>query len=66
MVVPGRGLEDVRDKFLGVSIIEGKPGTLDLNHDAVSKERGKSTSVVVLVVSSILTIAFALKLFGAF
>jgi succinate dehydrogenase / fumarate reductase cytochrome b subunit len=37
-----------------------------MNHDAVSKERGKSTSVVVLVVSSILTIAFALKLFGAF
>ena len=40
--------------------------TMDMNHDAVSKERGKSTSVVVLVVSSILTIAFALKLFGAF
>ena len=40
--------------------------TMDLNHDAVTKERGKSTSVVVLVVSSLLTIAVALKLFGAF
>ncbi|ACC73476.1 succinate dehydrogenase, cytochrome b556 subunit [Paraburkholderia phymatum] len=39
---------------------------MDMNHDAVSKERGKRTSVVVLAVSSILTIAFALKLFGAF
>jgi succinate dehydrogenase / fumarate reductase cytochrome b subunit len=39
---------------------------MDTNHDAVTKERGKRTSVVVLVVSSILTIAFALKLFGAF
>ncbi len=40
--------------------------TMDLNHDAVTKERGKSTSVVVLAVSSLLTIAVALKLFGAF
>ncbi|CAN0626600.1 succinate dehydrogenase / fumarate reductase, cytochrome b subunit [Burkholderia multivorans] len=40
--------------------------TMDLNHDAVTKERGKSTSVVVLIVSSLLTIAVALKLFGAF
>ncbi|AOK49473.1 MULTISPECIES: succinate dehydrogenase, cytochrome b556 subunit [Burkholderia] len=39
---------------------------MDMNHDAVSKERGKKTSVVVLAVSSILTIAVALKLFGAF
>ncbi|KXU88321.1 succinate dehydrogenase, cytochrome b556 subunit [Paraburkholderia sp. BR13439] len=39
---------------------------MDTNHDAVSKEKGKSTSVVVLVVSSLLTIAFAAKLFGAF
>ncbi|MDQ7982401.1 succinate dehydrogenase, cytochrome b556 subunit [Paraburkholderia sp. SARCC-3016] len=39
---------------------------MDTNHNAVSKEKGKSTSVVVLVVSSVLTIAFALKLFGAF
>jgi succinate dehydrogenase / fumarate reductase cytochrome b subunit len=39
---------------------------MDTNHNKVSKESGKSTSVVVLVVSSILTIAFALKLFGAF
>jgi succinate dehydrogenase / fumarate reductase cytochrome b subunit len=35
-------------------------------HRAVTKEAGKQTSVVVLVVSSILTLAFALKLFGAF
>ena len=39
---------------------------MDTNHDAVSKEKGKSTSIVVLVVSSLLTIAFAAKLFGAF
>jgi succinate dehydrogenase / fumarate reductase, cytochrome b subunit len=39
---------------------------MDTNHNAVTKEKGKSTSVVVIVVSSILTIAFALKLFGAF
>ncbi|RKP47401.1 succinate dehydrogenase, cytochrome b556 subunit [Trinickia fusca] len=39
---------------------------MDTNHNAVSKESGKRTSVVVLVVSSILTLAFALKLFGAF
>ena len=39
---------------------------MDTNHNAVTKEKGKSTSIVVLVVSSILTLAFALKLFGAF
>ena len=39
---------------------------MDTNHSAVTKEKGKQTSIVVLVVSSILTIAFALKLFGAF
>jgi succinate dehydrogenase / fumarate reductase cytochrome b subunit len=39
---------------------------MDTNHRAVSKEKGRQSSVVVLVVSSILTIAFALKLFGAF
>lgn len=39
---------------------------MDTNHEAVSKENGKRTSIVVLVVSSVLTIAFALKLFGAF
>ncbi|CAN7654335.1 succinate dehydrogenase, cytochrome b556 subunit [Trinickia sp. LjRoot230] len=38
---------------------------MDLHH-AVSKEGGKQTSIVVLAVSSILTLAFALKLFGAF
>src|SRR5579864_2332575 len=35
-------------------------------HRAVTKEGGKQTSIVVLVVSSVLTLAFALKLFGAF
>ncbi|MGN6317264.1 succinate dehydrogenase, cytochrome b556 subunit [Trinickia sp.] len=39
---------------------------MDTNHDSVNKESGKRTSIVVFVVSSILTIAFALKLFGAF
>ncbi|NML31541.1 succinate dehydrogenase, cytochrome b556 subunit [Paraburkholderia antibiotica] len=39
---------------------------MDTNHDAVTKEKGKSTSIVVIVVSSLLTIAFAAKLFGAF
>jgi len=39
---------------------------MDTNHDAVSKEGGKRTSVIVLVVSSALTIDLALKLFGAF
>ncbi|SEB20429.1 MAG: succinate dehydrogenase, cytochrome b556 subunit [Paraburkholderia sp.] len=38
---------------------------MDMHH-AVSKEGGKQTSIVVLVVSSLLTIVFALKLFGAF
>jgi succinate dehydrogenase / fumarate reductase cytochrome b subunit len=39
---------------------------MDTNHESVSKENGKRTSIVVFVVSSVLTIAFALKLFGAF
>ncbi|MEW9582670.1 succinate dehydrogenase, cytochrome b556 subunit [Paraburkholderia sp. DGU8] len=39
---------------------------MDTNHNAVSKEKGKQTSIVVLVVSSLLTLAFAAKLFGAF
>ena len=39
---------------------------MDTNHDAVSKESGKRTSIVVFAVSSVLTIAFALKLLGAF
>ncbi|AJY38961.1 succinate dehydrogenase, cytochrome b556 subunit [Burkholderia humptydooensis] len=39
---------------------------MDMNHDAVSKERGQKTSVVVFAVSTLLTIAVALKLFGAF
>jgi succinate dehydrogenase / fumarate reductase cytochrome b subunit len=39
---------------------------MDTSHNLTTKEKGKQTSVVVLVVSSLLTIAFALKLFGAF
>ncbi|KUZ00449.1 MULTISPECIES: succinate dehydrogenase, cytochrome b556 subunit [unclassified Burkholderia] len=39
---------------------------MDVNHDAVSKEGGKRTAIVVFVVSIALTIAMALKLFGAF
>jgi succinate dehydrogenase / fumarate reductase cytochrome b subunit len=39
---------------------------MDTNHNAVTKEKGKSTSIVVIVVSSLLTLAFAAKLFGAF
>ncbi|CAM2143229.1 succinate dehydrogenase / fumarate reductase, cytochrome b subunit [Pararobbsia alpina] len=35
-------------------------------HHAVSKEGGRNTASVVLVLSSLLTIAIALKLFGAF
>ena len=35
-------------------------------HRAVNKEGGRQTSIVVFVVSSLLTIAFAAKLFGAF
>jgi succinate dehydrogenase / fumarate reductase cytochrome b subunit len=39
---------------------------MDTNHKAVTKQSGRSTAMVVLVVSLILTIAFALKLFGGF
>ncbi|WP_224018444.1 succinate dehydrogenase, cytochrome b556 subunit, partial [Paraburkholderia tropica] len=39
---------------------------MDFNHDLAAKEKGKSTSLVVVIVSTILTIAFAAKLFGAF
>jgi succinate dehydrogenase / fumarate reductase cytochrome b subunit len=39
---------------------------MDFSHSLTNKESGKSTSVVVVVVSSVLTIAFAAKLFGAF
>jgi succinate dehydrogenase / fumarate reductase cytochrome b subunit len=35
-------------------------------HRAVSKEGGKQTSIVVLVVSTLLTLVVAAKLFGAF
>jgi len=39
---------------------------MDASHSLTTKEKGKQTSIIVLVVSSVLTIAFALKLFGAF
>ncbi|MFM0171473.1 succinate dehydrogenase, cytochrome b556 subunit [Paraburkholderia sediminicola] len=39
---------------------------MDTSHNLTTKEKGKQTSIVVLVVSSLLTIAFAAKLFGAF
>ncbi|MGF6552269.1 succinate dehydrogenase, cytochrome b556 subunit [Paraburkholderia youngii] len=39
---------------------------MDTSHSAVSKQKGKETAVVVVVVSTLLTIAFAAKLFGAF
>jgi len=39
---------------------------MDFNHDAVSKEAGKNSAVVVMAVSLVLTLAVALKLFGAF
>jgi len=39
---------------------------MDTNHGAVTKERGRTTSAVVLIVSSLLTLAVAAKLFGAF
>jgi succinate dehydrogenase / fumarate reductase, cytochrome b subunit len=39
---------------------------MDTSHNLTTKEKGKQTSIIVLVVSSLLTIAFALKLFGAF
>jgi succinate dehydrogenase / fumarate reductase cytochrome b subunit len=39
---------------------------MDTNHKTVTKQSGKSTAVAVLVVSLILTVTFALKLFGAF
>lgn len=39
---------------------------MDFSHDLVSKEKGKSTWLVAVVISSILTIGFAARLFGAF
>ena len=39
---------------------------MDFCHSLSAKETGKKTSLVVVIVSSILTIAFAAKLFGAF
>lgn len=39
---------------------------MDFSHGLTSKENGRKTSLVVVAVSTILTIAFAAKLFGAF
>jgi succinate dehydrogenase / fumarate reductase, cytochrome b subunit len=39
---------------------------MDTNHNLSNKQTGKTTATVVFVVSSLLTLAFALKLFGAF
>ena len=39
---------------------------MDFSHGLTTRENGKRTSFVVVVVSSVLTIAFAAKLFGAF
>lgn len=39
---------------------------MDFSHDLASKEKGKTTSLVVVIVSTILTIALAAKLFGVF
>ncbi|WP_246792056.1 succinate dehydrogenase, cytochrome b556 subunit [Burkholderia perseverans] len=39
---------------------------MDVNHDAVTKEGGKRTAAIVFVVSLVLTLVVALKLFGAF
>ena len=37
--VSGGGFQDV-DEFLGVTVGQGKPGALDLNHDAVAVAEG--------------------------
>lgn len=39
---------------------------MDVDHNLSSKQKGKQTATVVFVISSLLTLAFALKLFGAF
>jgi succinate dehydrogenase / fumarate reductase, cytochrome b subunit len=39
---------------------------MDVSHDAVTKESGKRTAIIVMVVSLVLTLVVALKLFGAF
>ena len=39
---------------------------MDFSHSLTTKENGKKTSLVVVTASSILTIALAAKLFGAF
>lgn len=39
---------------------------MDFSHSLTGKETGRKTSLAVVVISSLLTIAFAAKLFGAF
>ena len=39
---------------------------MDLNHNLADKQTAKKTSIVVFIISSLLTLAVALKLFGAF
>jgi len=39
---------------------------MDINHDFVTKQHGKTTSVAVFVVTALLTLAIAAKLFGNF
>ena len=50
----------------GVRCAEAGATEAEAKEAKEAKEAGKQTSVVLLVVSSLLTIAFALKLFGAF
>lgn len=39
---------------------------MDLNHNLSTKETGKKTAIVVFIISTLLTLAVAAKLFGAF
>ncbi|MDD2610322.1 MAG: succinate dehydrogenase, cytochrome b556 subunit [Giesbergeria sp.] len=39
---------------------------MDMNHDSVTKESGKSTAVVTLVISIALTVVLGAKLFGLY
>ena len=38
LIVGGLGGHDVGDEGLGIAIVEGEPGALDLDHDAVALE----------------------------
>lgn len=39
---------------------------MDLNHDSVTKESGKSTAIVTLIISITLTVVLGAKLFGLY